>query len=137
MADSDLLYDPYAGYELNHVRRSSDVGVDSLSAGLDVGGVEGNSHPILSTKRNCSSPVEHRDNQSFGRFSPRKLRAISICLHLLLVLVHVGLFVVWRGHFEHRVIVPLSRSGNTSSAIVVISQIFATVCISPRYSDVS
>jgi hypothetical protein len=47
MADSDLLYDPYTGYE---VRRSSDVSVDSLSAGPDVDleEVEGNSHPILS-----------------------------------------------------------------------------------------
>ena len=60
----------------------------------------------------------------------RKLtvRVGCICLHILLVPLHLALVIVWSHHFEHGVIVPLSRSSTISTTIVVASQFFISVC---------
>lgn len=59
--------------------------------------------------------------------SPLNLRSICVFLHILLVLLHVLMFVIWWYRFEHKLVVPLSKSGITSSAIVVISQCVGVV----------
>jgi len=66
-------------------------------------------------------------------FNPLRLRPISVCLHILLVLLHVALFVAWWYHFEEQVIVPLNKSGIMSSAIVAASQGVALVSDSLIY----
>ena len=78
---------------------------------------------VLSTQ-----PVDLEKDRSFVDFNWLKLRSICIFLHVLLVLLHAAMFVVWRYHFEHRFVVPLSRSGITSSVLVAVSQLFALVC---------
>lgn len=123
-------YDPYAECELNRNSHCSDISAGLSFPGTNVEKAEGNSRfTILFAQRmHFSRPVEHVKEAPLLGFSPLGLRAICICLHLLLVVIHVGLFVVWWHRFENRVVIPLSRSGNISSVIVVISQIFTTVC---------
>jgi hypothetical protein len=55
------------------------------------------------------------------------LRVICICLHTLLVLVHLALVIVWSYHFEHGIVVSLSRSAIISTTIIVASQFFISV----------
>lgn len=66
----------------------------------------------------------------------RKNYWLSIALHVILVLIHVGLVVVrFAGvqHNENRIVVPLGSRANTISvAITVISQIFGVVCVSEQ-----
>ena len=54
---------------------------------------------------------------------------MCILLHVLLVLLHGGLFAVWWYHLEHRlrVVISLTKSSVMSSAIVAISQLCALV----------
>ena len=46
---ADLSYDPLADHELDHNRRTSDVGADILSPGLNVEKAEGNSLCLTET----------------------------------------------------------------------------------------
>ena len=52
---------------------------------------------------------------------------ISICLHIIIILLHMALFVVWWYQFEEQVIVPLNLSRITSSTTVAASQGVALV----------
>lgn len=72
-------------------------------------------------------PAQDGKGLSLRDFNPLRLRPISVCLHIILILLHVALFVVWWYQFEERVIVPLNLSGITSSAIVAASQGVALV----------
>jgi len=123
-------YDPYADHELNHYRHTLDIETDLLSPGLNVEKAEGNSHftILFAQRKHFSRLVTYGRGVSFRGFNLLGLHMICICLHLLLVLIHMGLFVVWWHRFENRVVVPLSRSSNISSVIMVISQILAMVC---------
>jgi len=113
-------YDPYVDHELNHYRHTSDVDTGLLSPGLNAEKAE----------------VKYVKEVSSCGFSPLGLRPICICLHLLLVLIHLGLIVVWLDLVDNKVVVPLSRSGKISSVIVVISQILATVCERPVSTEI-
>ena len=128
---ADLPYDPYADvdHQVNYNGHSPYIGIDRSSQGPYVQETE-NHHQFVN--RMFSSRLAKRGKTlSFRGIGPFNLRSTCICLHLLLVLVHVVLFFVWWYHLEHRVIVPLSRSGNISSAIVVTSQLLVIVCARP------
>ena len=59
------------------------------------------------------SAAQDRNDQSF-----RDLMSHLMCilLHVLLVLLHGGLFAVWWYHLEHRVVISLTKSSVMSSA---------------------
>jgi hypothetical protein len=127
---ADLPNDPYANIdrEVSHDGCSSDIRTDQSSPGLNAqkaGMPESGYQSVFLTDRTVSCRLpKHGKALSFHGSSLLELCSICVYLHLLLVLIHVALFVVWLHHFEHRVTVSLLRSGNTSSAIVAISQFF-------------
>jgi|SRR5882762_80207 len=129
---ADLPYDLYAvvDHEVSRGGRASDISIDQLSPGLNVREAKGDYQSDLSTNHTLTSRPGGIA-PSFRSFGSLKLRLICVCLHLLLVIVHLALVVVWWYHFEHRIVVPLPRSGNTSSVIVAISQVVAMVCARP------
>ncbi|KAK0477569.1 hypothetical protein IW261DRAFT_1632962, partial [Armillaria novae-zelandiae] len=59
------------------------------------------------------------------------LHILCFSLHAVLIGLHVLLLFVWFTHFEHKVVVPIGKKGNIlSTAIVQVSQLFATIYLS-------
>ncbi|KIM72760.1 hypothetical protein PILCRDRAFT_15822 [Piloderma croceum F 1598] len=105
---AEILYDPYAGYNVHQRRSPSDVNADPRS-------------PILHLEDGQDS---HKDKLSFRGSNLLTLRVICIWLHILLVLLHLALLIAWTHHFEHGVVVSPSRSTTISTTIIVASQFF-------------
>lgn len=55
------------------------------------------------------------------------MRALCILLHLVLVIAHIVLVIIWSLRLEHNVVVSLARSGTVSTAIVVVAQALSVV----------
>jgi hypothetical protein len=91
---ADLPYDLYAAvdYDISRGGRSSDISIDRLSPGLNVREAKGDYQSDLSTNYTLTSRPGGIA-PSFRSFGSLKLRLICVCLHLLLVLVHLALVV--------------------------------------------
>ncbi|KII89220.1 hypothetical protein PLICRDRAFT_600359 [Plicaturopsis crispa FD-325 SS-3] len=59
--------------------------------------------------------------------TPHGLRWACIGIHISVIIIHIVLLGVWSHHAEHRVVVPLAKSENVSTVLVIVSQIFGTL----------
>ena len=129
---ADILYDPYADYNVHQRRSPSDVNADPRSPILHFEDGQGD-YPDCLSVLHIATQLEpnsdsRKDKLSFRGSNLLTLRVICICLHILLVLLHLALLIAWTHHFEHGIVVSPSRSTTISTTIIVASQIFISVC---------
>ncbi|KAK0445046.1 uncharacterized protein EV420DRAFT_1721221 [Desarmillaria tabescens] len=80
--------------------------------------------------------TEHVDPLSYDDHveRPKKswlLHGLCFALHAVLIILHTLLLFVWFTRFEHKIVVPIRQKSNIiSTAIVQVSQIFATIYLS-------
>lgn len=75
-------------------------------------------------------PRIHIDNHTERRPKKRSwlLHGLNFALHLILILSHVLILLIWVTRLEHKVVIPIGKESNLVSTVIVqVSQIIITV----------